>query len=197
MAKVDERADIIGASILSQAEQESKELIEKARTIRDVEIHEFEDRVIQDMFAKMQKESAVLRAETVKAVSVAQVTARQSLLRRREELSGMVMAAVWTRLLEYAKTPEYRAAVKDELASLKERYDHSASILYLRDADMDMAAELCALLPGSQAEADPAIKAGGWKLQNTAAEILIDETLDTRLSGQWPWFLQNSGLQVV
>jgi vacuolar-type H+-ATPase subunit E/Vma4 len=193
---MDERAEMIGSSILAQAEQESKELIAQANQIRESEIRAFEEQIITDMFGTVQRRTATLRANSIKAISKAQVETRRGLLRRREELSAMVMASVWTRLFEYGKTPAYAEAIKAELAELAGQYDHSTSTVYLREADRGLADEIKALLPGCTVEIDPAIKAGGWRLENTAGRILIDETLDTRLTEGKNWFLLHSGLRI-
>lgn len=196
MAKMDERAEMIGSSILAQAEQESKELIRKANEIRENEIKSFEEQLIADMFKDVQQKTTNLRVETVRAISNEQVKAHRELLNRRGELAAMTLAAVRTRLFEYVKTPEYSAAIKAELESIAKDYDHSASAVSLREADMGLAEDVKAILPGCTVEADPGIKGGGWKLLNTTAGILIDETLDTRLIDEKPWFLLNSGLRI-
>ncbi|MDL2233358.1 V-type ATP synthase subunit E [Ruminococcaceae bacterium OttesenSCG-928-L11] len=195
MAKMDERADVIGASILAQADHESKELTAKANAIRETEIHAFEDEVIHSMFAEVQAKTTQLRVDSVKTISNAKVTAHSSVLKRREELAGMVFAAVKARLCEYAKTPEYTKAIMEELTAVKDRYSHTSSTVYLREADMPLAKEVEAILPGCRVEADAAIR-GGWKLLNREANILIDETFDSRLQEQKSWFLLNSGMQI-
>lgn len=196
MAKMDERAEMIGSSILAQAEHERKELIEKASEIRGHEIESFEEQIIQDMFGKVQKQAAALRQNTVKAVSAAKVTAHRDLLRRREDFMRKVFAAVRARLVEYANTAGYRESLLGELGLLAESYNHSASTVFLREADIGLSGEIAELLKGCTVERDNTIKCGGWKLRNTAAGILIDETLDSRLAAQKPWFLLNSGLAI-
>ena len=201
MSKMDERAEMISASIVAQAEQESKELIRRANAAREQALRQFEDEIIQDMFAKVQRQAAELRQDAVRAVSKAQESARQGILRRREELVAQVFAAVRTRLIAYAQSPAYRQAMAAELAALSGSLDyplnHAFSTLYLRAADADFAAEATALLPGCRVETDNTIKNGGWKLLNTEKGILIDETLDARLVEQTAWFLANSGLQIA
>ena len=201
MSKMDERAEMISASIVAQAEQESKELIRRANEAREKALRRFEDQIIQDMFARVQRQVADLRQETVRAASKTQEGARQGVLRRREELATQVFATVRARLYEYAKSPDYRQAMVAELAELANNtalgLDHSASTVYVREADADFGPEAQAILPGCAVAVDNTIKNGGWKLLNTAAGLLIDETLDTRLTEQVEWFLANSGLQIA
>lgn len=196
MAKMDERAEMIGSSILAQAEHERKELIESAWEIRQHEIERFEDNIVQEMFSKVQKQASALRRDTVRAVSAAKVAAHRDTLRRREDLMRQAFAVVRSRLIEYAGTAGYRESLLAELKSVAGSYDHSASTVFLKESDMELAGKISELLKGCSVEADNTIKCGGWKLKNSAARILIDETLDSRLTAQKPWFLQNSGLEI-
>ena len=45
--------------------------------------------------------------------------------------------------------------------------------------------------------ADEAIKIGGIKVMNQSSGIFMDETLDSRLEDQKPWFYSNSGLTIT
>lgn len=197
MANVQERMEMIGSSILAQAQSESKELIAKAIYERDHELAIFEEQVIQEMFGKVQEKSADIRTATVRKVSVAQSEARQRLLKKRGELADKVFAKLRLRLEDYVKTPQYTVAILEELTSLKGEYNHASSTVYLREADMNLNGSISKVLEGVKLEADPTIRIGGWKLLNTDAGIVINETLDDRLEGQKAWFLANSGLSIA
>jgi len=45
--------------------------------------------------------------------------------------------------------------------------------------------------------ADEAIKIGGIKVMNQSSGIFLDETLDSRLEDQKPWFYSHSGLTIA
>ncbi|MFV0401149.1 MAG: hypothetical protein ACK5LX_11100 [Oscillospiraceae bacterium] len=196
MAKNDERMQLIGSAVLAQAREESRRLIDEANVTRESELKEFEDSVVRKMFEKMQRETLHLRHETQETVANREVAARHALLARREELAGMVFSNTRLRIFDYLRTPAYREKVLREIGSLRNSYDHSATTLTFMPDDEALAKEAAALLPGSRVELDPVITIGGWQLLNSAAGILIDETLDTKLADQQEWFRLHSNLKV-
>lgn len=194
-----ERTEQIASSILRQAEEESRRLIEQANLDREEARKQFEEQIISGMFGKMQKETGAIRLERIRRVGAESVAAHRALLLRREELTGRVFSAVADRLREYAHTEEYVKAAADEIRQLTEGPDKSALILYLAADDGGLAQAVQAI-PGMKAcrvEADASIHIGGWKLLNEAAGVLTDGTLDTKLSDLRPWFLQNCDMKVV
>lgn len=191
MAKLDERMQLIGDAIISQAQSEAKEIIQKATAIRDKEIAECEDNIVRDMFDKVQKQSAALRQESIKNAAKSQMEAHRSLHLRRNELTEQVFSNTREKLLKYADTSDYRAALLKDAAALKDVYDHTASTVYVRKSDLPLAGEITAALGGGNVAVDASIKVGGFKLRNEKAKTLVDETLDGRLEAQRPWFLQN------
>lgn len=195
MPKIDDKVHLIGSAITSQAEQERAAIIEKANQIREKELAEYKEQVIGEMFGRMQHDTREVRQHTVQQKAQTASQASRELLLRREELAAQVFAAVRARLAEYVAGEEYRAALLERVRAVKDQWDHTASVVQLREADMALAAQIQSLLPGCEVRAAKRIKIGGFELRNSAAGILLDETLDARLDDQRPWFLQNCGLK--
>jgi len=196
MAQSDERMDMISSAIRSQAEQQSREIIQKANTYRDTQLSAYTEQLINDMYDTVQSTSGGLRQKKLSDISRAERDAYHALLRRREELTKAVFDKVAVQLREFAATPEYSKWLLDTLASQKDSWDHAGSVVRLREADMPLAAEIAALLPGAAALADDSVEPGGFVLENHIAGIRVDETLTTRLARQKSWFLQNCGFRV-
>lgn len=196
MAQSDERMDMISSAIRSQAEQQSREIIEKANNYRDTQLSSYTDQLINDMYDTVQSTSSALRQKKLSDISGAERNAYHTLLRRREELTKSIFDNVAGQLREFTATPEYPRWLLDTLASQKDNWDHASSVVRLREADLPLAPKIAALLPGVTVEADNSIELGGFVLENHMAGIRVDETLSTRLTRQKPWFLQNCGLRV-
>ena len=192
-----DRVSTIGSSILLQAEQESRRLIDKANEAREQALRACEEEVVAYMGPSLQHETTAIRLSTVSSVAAERTRERENVFRRREELFGMVFMNVKLRLNEYAKTDEYRETLLNELSKLQSGYEHSSSIIYLAEKDMHVAAFIEELLPGCKTEPDEEIKLGGWRFFNTAAAIHIDHSLDTRLNSQRQWFLKHCNLEVI
>lgn len=195
MPKMDDKVLKIGYAITLQAEAESKKIIQEANEIRDREISRYRDQVIDEMFGRIQNETRCIRERTLREKAVAVSNAYRELLRRREELSAGVFQAVRDRLEEYTGTEEYRASMLKHLSEVKEQWDHNSSVVMLRPADMALEDRIKAALPGCEVRATRQIRLGGFRLRNTQAGILLDETLDSRLEDQRSWYLQNCGLK--
>lgn len=196
MAKLDEKMQLIGQAVVEQAEQESRSIIDKANAIRDRELTEYKEQVISKMFEQIQQKTRNVRQQAVRDRARAEQDSRRALLTGREELAALIYGSVRARLLEYIHGEEYRQTLLDSLQKLRDRWDHTSTTVQLRESDMALTDQIGGLLPGCRVEADKRIKLGGFRLRNTAAGILLDETLDARLEDTRPWFLQNCGLKV-
>ncbi len=196
MAQPNERMDMISSAIRAQAEQQAREITDKANQLRDTQIAQRSEQVIGEMFTYTQQAVSDSKQKALNAISAAERQATQTLFVRREELSQQIFAQVRNRLLEYASGEEYRKQLAQEIASCHEGYDHTTTTLHLRTADMPLAGQLAALLPGCTILEDEQLALGGFVLENTAARILIDATLEYRLEQQKAWFREHCGLRV-
>lgn len=197
MERLNERVQVIGAKILEQARQQSKELIDDATRTKERELRQFQEQLTTRMFRKMQEEATAVRLGAMREAASQRLEAHRALLRRREELSGLVVAAVRGRLADYVKTPEYREQVLEKLTALAEGYDHAESTVFFSADDMELAEQAKKILPGCSAEPSGEIVIGGFRLLNKKAAVLIDETLDRKLEEQRRWFLMHCNMRVV
>lgn len=193
----DERMQLIGAAILAQANQEARALIDKANDMREAEITDCENGFISIMFERVQDKAARIRIEANKTRAKSEIEAHRTLLGYRAEKAGAVFQNVCERLSRYAESPGYKTALMTRAKLLIGRYDNAHSTVLVRTADMELGREIQKLLGVAGLEADESIRLGGFKLRNTAARVLVDETLDERLEEQKLWFLENCGMKIM
>lgn len=197
MVKLDEHLRIIGAAILDQAENDSREVRENADEQRASTLREWEDTLERKMQERVQKQTGILQAETRTQLALRETELHRGLLTRRRELLEQIFAAARANIAAYTETPRYRQDVFDHLTELKTAYDHTSTTIRLRQADMEWAGAIQALLGGGAAvTADRDIRIGGFTLENKGASVLVDETLDTKLSDARPWFLARCTMKV-
>lgn len=198
MAKTDDRIELIGSAILTQAETEAKELIEKANEIHEKEISQAESEIVDGMFSEIQAKAARIRTDSVKTAAVEQLKAHRELLAYRDKKTEAVLENVKARLVEYTKTPEYREKALAYAEAARDSYDHSESVILVCEDDLDLAKAINEKLGGkARIETSAGIKIGGFKIKNLKAHILIDETMDERLEENRIWFLQNCGFKIM
>ncbi|WP_071430464.1 V-type ATP synthase subunit E [Angelakisella massiliensis] len=198
MATIEERYQMIETEIMEDAQAKADKLRAQAEEYRQSALKKAEDEVLHELYSKIQDEISEIRGSTTRSVSQQEAQSRQSLLLKREELTNSVFLHVRKMLLEYTKTPAYQKFMLDLAKEMAKIYPLENSTIMLKADDYSMASQLdevfgkkCRIL------ADENIHIGGMKLMNQGAGIFVDETLDSRLEDQKPWFYSHSGLSIT
>lgn len=198
MATIEERYQMIETEIMEDAQAKADKLRAQAEEYRQSALKKAEDEVLHELYSKIQDEISEIRGSTTRSVSQQEAQSRQSLLLKREELTNSVFLHVRKMLLEYTKTPAYQKFMLDLAKEMAKIYPLVNSTIMLKADDYSMASQLdevfgkkCRIL------ADENIHIGGMKLMNQGAGIFVDETLDSRLEDQKPWFYSHSGLSIT
>lgn len=196
MPKSEERMNMISVAIRNQAQQQRDEIIKKANELRDNALKEYTGQVVDRMYVKAQHDVAAIEQDKLADISEAEQDAFHKLLTRRSELVAELFATVRDKLAAYTATPAYKEWLLTGIRTLADKYDHNQSRVELRAEDMAFADEIKAALPGAAVEAGDVL-VGGFILHNAKARVRIDETLQTRLDEQRPWFLEHCNLRVT
>ena len=198
MATIEERYQMIETEIMEDAQAKADKLRAQAEEYRQSALKKAEDEVLHELYSKIQDEISEIRGSTTRSVSQQEAQSRQSLLLKREELTNSVFLHVRKMLLEYTKTPAYQKFMLDLAKEMAKIYPLENSTIMLKADDYSMASQLdevfgkkCRIL------ADENIHIGGMKLMNQGAGIFVDETLDSRLEDQKPWFYSHPGLSIT
>lgn len=198
MATIEERFQMIQQSVMEQASAEAQKLLDQAKEYKDNAMKKAEDEVLQELYGKIQDEVAEIRTSSTQSVSKKETQERQNLLLRREEITKAVFNQVRRRLLDFTKTPAYTDLMVELSKELGTRCPMEGTVVMLRRDDYHLASRLgdyfgknCRIL------ADESIHIGGLKVMNQSSGIFMDETLDSRLEDQKPWFYSHSGLVIT
>lgn len=196
MLKREERFALIEKSVLAQAEQKSQELHKQADEYKKREIDNVETKVLNELYAKIQDEIADITNSSSLRISRYENQHHQQLLLRREELTREIFDRVRQRLMDYTATEEYTQKLLATASKLAEEYPQAGGTLSIRSKDAHLLPKLKEILANCEVQTDDSIKIGGMKLMNYNAGFFVDETLDTRLEEQRPWFYSHSGLTI-
>ncbi|MEA5012763.1 MAG: V-type ATP synthase subunit E [Angelakisella sp.] len=198
MANIQERFQMIESAVLAEAHAKANELLNQAQSYKTAALKKAEDEVLRELYNKIQDEVSDIRGTSTRSISQQEAQARQNLLLRREEITKSVFYQVKAHLVAYTRTPEYSKFMIELANQLAAAYPLDGSVIMISREDYHFAIEFdrifgqkCRIL------ADENIKIGGIKLMNQTAGIFVDETLDSRLEDQKPWFYSHSGLTVV
>ncbi len=198
MASIEERFAMIQKSVMDQAGAEAQKLLDQAKEYKESAMKKAEADVLQELYSRIQDEVAEIHTSATRSVSQKESKERQDLLLRREEITRSVFEQVKRRLLDFTKTPAYNDLMTEIAKELGVRCPMEGTIVMLRREDYHLAAKLgehFGKTVGSLGEEE--IHIGGIKVMNQSSGVFMDETLDSRLEDQKPWFYSHSGLTIT
>lgn len=197
MATIEERFEMIQQSVMAQAEEDAQKLREQAKEVRQTAMKQAREEVSRELGGREQDEAAEIHLGATRSVAQQENAKRRELLLRREEITGEVFSHVRQRLSEFVKGPDYAGFLEETANSLSGKCPKSGTVVLLRREDIPLGEKLKGRF-GADAKVaeDESIRIGGLKVMNQASGLFLDESLDSRLEDQKPWFYANSGLTV-
>ncbi|WP_255883767.1 MULTISPECIES: V-type ATP synthase subunit E [unclassified Ruminococcus] len=161
------------------------------------ELKKAEDEGIRDAHALIQREMASMRAGIAGELAKKEDEGKRALYKRREEMVREIFEKSKDKLLDYTKTAEYKAALKNDAQQAADFFGSEELTVYLKSDDMALEGELSTIFGNNCSfTAASDIIIGGFKAQCGNRGIVVDFTLDTKLENQKGWFLQNSNLKI-
>lgn len=195
MASIEQRVDMIEQSVLEDAQQRSEVIRKQADEYRQKEIDKIENQILGELYGKIQAEVSRIHSATTTDISHHEAQLRQKLLHRREELTEAIFTEVRQKLLESASTDLYREQLLKTAQELAQTFPTAGSSVAVSTRDAQLLPQLQVLFgQDCKVETTDEIRLGGIRLSNAEAGVYVDETLDTKLEEQRPWFYSHSGL---
>lgn len=184
MENMNKSAKHLAEQTLNGAQKRLSDALEKAEKRLKIETDNL----------KRQRISEINAASGVK-ISAAENEARAGLFKRREEVRLEVFEEARKRIGEFTQTEKYKDLLIASAKRIREQMEGQCAELIIREADKKYAAEICSYLGNSiTLHIDNSIELGGITVKSKNGEMMIDDTLDERLSAEQKWFMENSGL---
>ena len=186
MENMNKSAKHLAEQTLNGAQKRLSDALEKAEKRLKIETDNL----------KRQRISEINAASGVK-ISAAENEARAGLFKRREEVRLEVFEEARKRIGEFTQTEKYKDLLIASAKRIREQMEGQCAELIIREADKKYAAEICSYLGNSiTLHIDNSIELGGINVKSKNGEMMIDDTLDERLSAEQKWFMENSGLVI-
>ena len=186
MENMNKSAKHLAEQTLNGAQKRLSDALEKAEKRLKIETDNL----------KRQRISEINAASVVK-ISAAENEARAGLFKRREEVRLEVFEEARKRIGEFTQTEKYKDLLIASAKRIREQMEGQCAELIIREADKKYAAEICSYLGNSiTLHIDNSIELGGITVKSKNGEMMIDDTLDERLSAEQKWFMENSGLVI-
>ena len=184
-------------AVTAYAEEQSDAIHKEVEAFKEARLQKAEQEVLQESYVLIQKEQEEQRQTIRRDLSGRETAARAALLARRQAMMDEVFSLAKDKLAAYTETPEYDEGLRRSLTEMAARLPAEGTVYTLARKDEGKLPALSSLCPaGSRIEVSADITLGGIRGENLAAGILLDDTLDTRLSEQRDWFLDHSGLTI-
>lgn len=184
MENMNKSAKHLAEQTLNGAQKRLSDALEKAEKRLKIETENL----------KRQRISEINAASGVK-ISAAENEARAGLFKRREEVRLEVFEEARKRIGEFTQTEKYKDLLIASAKRIRKQMEGQCAELIIREADKKYAAEICSYLGNSiTLHIDNSIELGGITVKSKNGEMMIDDTLDERLSAEQKWFMENSGL---
>ncbi len=184
-------------AITAEAQQAKEDAERKISQYKATQISRCKRAALADSEREIKRRTAIIREDIGREFSTREVSLRQQIFTKREEITSAVFSEASKRLCKFTESPEYKDFVVNSAVEIKKNLIGRDKVIkvYLRECDMELKGDIeTAFSFPCEFIADNSILIGGIKAKFSS--VIIDDTLDSRLSAQTGWFEENSGLDI-
>ena len=169
--------------VIKEANEKASEIAENAYNRKQAELARECARVKNELELKYQTKIKDARASAAAELSRVTLEKRKEYLALREEITEKTVSRLKEKLSEYTKSDEYKDHLIKTAAKAASLLDGEFTVS-IREADMSVADEIRAAAGKMcvSVEADNDITVGGLLARSSAGGVIINETLDEKLS---------------
>lgn len=171
--------------VLSEIEELNKKELSQAEEYAEKQAHDY-----------LNKSIANSKSDANNKIAGELSAGRKKLSELRSKITAEVFDNAKKELTAFAESKDYDAFIEKSAQALYDLLGNGAKV-YVKENDMKLAELIsnafnndCTVL------ADNDIAIGGLKAQNADGTLIADDTLDTRLSQQYEWFLSSCNLSI-
>lgn len=185
-------------AIKKYADEQRQSMQNEVNHLKETKLKEAEEKgkadsekYIGDMLEKKRNE------ETGKIAKLTQEGQRKLFL-KRFEMTESIFKKAEEKLIAYTKTKEYNEKLKNSAANISDVFNNKDCVITIKPDDIDKTDIIKAAYAGNiEITVDKSIKIGGIKGYCAENKVVADDTLDSKLSEQKQWFIENSNLNVL
>lgn len=186
------------SAIYTDAEIRRQKIEHEIEDFKQNELDKVKQQTLEEAYALIQREAVRIRSEIGVEYAQKEQELRKGLMDQRRDITRKVFDDAADRLAAFSSSPDYPGWMTGQLGQAAPLLRGEEITLLLRPADMALRESLTQVLPGKRVTVKEAedIRLGGFRLESPATGQIIDNTLESRLSGQSDWFLEHSGLSI-
>lgn len=184
-------------AINKYAEQQKAQITQEIEDYKNTKIEQATEQGLQDAYDLIREDIASRKAVIVNDVSQNELRLRNELFTERMTICENVFSEAREKLIAFTKTEDYKDFLNLSLQAIGEKCGFASCQISVSPCDEDKSELIQAVIPSAQITADNHIEIGGIKAFCPDLGIMMDDTLDSRLTEQRQWFIENCGLKVV
>ena len=197
MSVPEKKLDKFSSAVLKDAEEQRSKILEEIEEYRKNQMEKAEEEILHEAYVMIQNEIASIKNTHSRKISLTELEGRRSLLMLREELTGKVFEEAASRIADFTKTEEYKQYMCDAVKKCCGEIPDGSVEIQVKKDDLALSDALVAASGrDSKVVESVNITLGGVLVSCVSKGIVVDETLDLKLSSQKDWFASESGLSI-
>jgi V/A-type H+/Na+-transporting ATPase subunit E len=197
MSVPEKKLDKFSSAVLKDAEEQRSKILEEIEEYRKSQMEKAEEEILHEAYVMIQNEIASIKNTHSRKISLSELDGRRSLLALREELTGKVFEEAASRIADFTRTEEYKKYMCDTVKKCCGEIPEGSIVIHVKKDDLALSDALAAASGRESKVAESVnITLGGVLVSCSSKGIVVDETLDLKLSSQKDWFASESGLSI-
>ena len=185
-------------AVFSDIDTKISEIQKETEKLKQDSLAQTEDEQLNDAYHYIQSNVAKIKAEFKLKIAQAELSAKQDVLLQREIYRKSILENVQKRLEEFTKTAVYKDYLIKKLEDILTSYPIDQSVILYKQEDSWLPEEIKKRFNTENCtfQSSSLIKIGGFSIRNELNGYVIDETLESKLQEQIPYFNQNCRIAV-
>ncbi|HEX2937906.1 MAG TPA: V-type ATP synthase subunit E family protein [Ruminiclostridium sp.] len=197
MSQSEKKLENFSSAVLKDAEEQRSKILAEIEEYRKRELEKAEEEILHDAYVMIQNEIASIKNKHSRKISLAELEGRRNQLVLRDQLTNKVFEESAALIIDFTKSEGYKQYMLDLVKKSCSEIPEGNIVISVKKDDIALSSELAAASGrDAKVEANAAIKLGGILVSNPEKGIVVDETLDLKLSSQKDWFTSVSGLSI-
>ena len=190
MGSMDNKVEKFERSVMLETDKFAKKLENDIEAYKVRAAEQTMNDELERSYSMIQARIHQIKKQFRDTVAQQRVDAKRGILHRRAEIEEKVFAAVCEKILKYAGTKEYGAALESSIINAKKQYVGEKIAVYVSERDMEIVRRIDGVLPKCD------IMLGGFEVDVLSKKMIDDRTFDTKIKEQREYFRENSGLGI-
>ena len=183
-------------SIIKQAQENSKKLIEEALTKKEEELKNLEQQTLEEIFSYMQNEIKNIKAYYEHELTKEIFNFKKQTLAFRNELIDKIYEICINNIKNFTKSEEYKEYLINKVEKIALKNNCENIKILIKKEDLVLKENLLNLQNVSDVQVDYENKLGGFKILDLNNNIEIDESFSSILDEAMKNFYENSKLNL-